>query len=407
MRRRILWFAVGTAVWLMTVFAQVRYYKGNTHTHSVKGSDSQLPTGECIAEYAKKGYDFLIMSEHDSLTRNEHLSTPSLLLINGQEVTGETVHFTSINATSTVGEGFFVNPYDAVSMIRKIKEAGGIPVLNHPRKKMTMLNFRNVIDMEVNFMEIYNYLAEEATNDHDDHSLWDSLLTADKVMYGIASDDTHVKSHIGHAWIMVRSRMLHRDSILASLRNGDFYASTGVDLTDVHVSDDEYSVASRNGARVTFITDRGKVLKSVRAASATMDLDSVKRYVRAVVTDTLGRTAWTQPYFPKKRNIVITSSQQFPLVPGGLSIAPNFPNPFNGSTWFRFTLAEYSYVTLRIYSVLGVEVANLGGASFSQGGHTLQWEPAGLPTGPYIARFTHRQGDGVSRTVSIKLLYLK
>lgn len=86
---------------------------------------------------------------------------------------------------------------------------------------------------------------------------------------------------------------------------------------------------------------------------------------------------------------------------GSSQLAQNFPNPFNPATRIRFTLAQPGRASLKIFDVLGREVATLVDEMKSAGEHAVQWTPENLPAGVYIYRL--QASDVVE---SKKLIYL-
>jgi hypothetical protein len=70
----------------------------------------------------------------------------------------------------------------------------------------------------------------------------------------------------------------------------------------------------------------------------------------------------------------------------------NYPNPFNPTTHFRFTVPEADaslaqrFVTLKVFDVLGKEVATLVNGEMNPGRYTLQWDAGNLPSGVYFYR---------------------
>ena len=66
----------------------------------------------------------------------------------------------------------------------------------------------------------------------------------------------------------------------------------------------------------------------------------------------------------------------------------NYPNPFNPSTTIEFSLPRAGYITLRIYSVLGEEVANLSEGDHAPGTFKATWDASGMPSGVYFYRLT-------------------
>ncbi|MDX1315831.1 MAG: T9SS type A sorting domain-containing protein, partial [Eudoraea sp.] len=68
---------------------------------------------------------------------------------------------------------------------------------------------------------------------------------------------------------------------------------------------------------------------------------------------------------------------------GGFKLSQNYPNPFNNKTAISFEIPQDSFVSLKVYSVLGKEVSELAGKEFGAGKHTVEFNPARLPDGLY------------------------
>ena len=64
----------------------------------------------------------------------------------------------------------------------------------------------------------------------------------------------------------------------------------------------------------------------------------------------------------------------------------NFPNPFNPSTTIEFALPKSAFVTLKIYNLLGEEVATLVAEKLAAGRHKINWNATGLASGVYLYR---------------------
>ncbi|MFZ1279987.1 MAG: T9SS type A sorting domain-containing protein [Ignavibacteriaceae bacterium] len=62
----------------------------------------------------------------------------------------------------------------------------------------------------------------------------------------------------------------------------------------------------------------------------------------------------------------------------------NFPNPFNPTTQIRFSLAEQSQVTLKVYNILGKEIATLVNDVKGAGVHEVSFNGTGLASGVYF-----------------------
>jgi subtilisin family serine protease len=73
-------------------------------------------------------------------------------------------------------------------------------------------------------------------------------------------------------------------------------------------------------------------------------------------------------------------------VPGTYALYPNFPNPFNPQTTIRFDLARAGMVSLKVYNLLGQEVATVIDKRMSAGAHAVNLDAAHLASGVYVYR---------------------
>jgi hypothetical protein len=73
-------------------------------------------------------------------------------------------------------------------------------------------------------------------------------------------------------------------------------------------------------------------------------------------------------------------------VPIVYELKQNFPNPFNSTTNISFSIRTYGQTTLRVYDVLGREVANIFSEEMSAGSYTRQWDASNMPSGIYFYR---------------------
>lgn len=297
---------------------ETRWWKGNTHTHTNR-SDGDTSPDSVARWYRMHGYHFLVISDHNVLTDPESLRAlvdSTFLLIRGEELT-----------TSFAAKPVHINGLDVPHVLQPVKDptllgtiqrnidlvrsVEGVPHINHP-------NFRWAFDHEV-LRHVRNDRLIEIYNGHPDvhnlggggsismESIWDTLLTSGLRMYGIAVDDAHHfkgefsqrRSNPGRGWISIRARRLETRELLTRLEQGDFYASTGVEIADVIIEPERMTVvvAPYRDFRYTiqFIGDGGKVLSTQPGPEAVYRLSGNERYVRVRVTDSSGAHAWIQP----------------------------------------------------------------------------------------------------------------
>ena len=72
--------------------------------------------------------------------------------------------------------------------------------------------------------------------------------------------------------------------------------------------------------------------------------------------------------------------------PNSAGLCQNFPNPFNPTTTIRFQVAQAGPVTLKVYNVLGQEVASLLDAVMKPGEYSVEWEARLQSSGVYFYR---------------------
>ncbi len=91
--------------------------------------------------------------------------------------------------------------------------------------------------------------------------------------------------------------------------------------------------------------------------------------------------------------------------PAEFALEQNYPNPFNPSTQIAFRLAVDSKVSLKVFDVLGQEVATLVNSNFVAGGHSVDFNASSLNSGVYLYRIEATGIDG-SNFVDVKKMIL-
>ena len=296
-----------------------RWFKGNTHTHTSM-SDGDSPPETVIRWYRTYGYNFLVISDHNVLTSPgaySHLTDSAFILISGEELTtgfdGVPVHVNGLRIPHRLDPQVGISlPHTIQKNVDAIRAVGGVPHVNHPNLAPGFDHRALRLVRNDRLLEIFN-AHPNANNEGGNgrlgmEAIWDSLLTGGKEIYGIAVDDAHEfrqfgpnRSNPGRGWVMVRASQLNPAEIMTNLEAGRFYASTGVELTEVVVDQRSLTVhiAAEPGLTYStaFIGRGGRVIGRTERNPAIFVLEGQETYVRAKVTDSLGRVAWVQPVF--------------------------------------------------------------------------------------------------------------
>ncbi len=303
-------------------FQSGRWWKGNTHTHTLE-SDGDSPPSTVATWYRSHGYNFLVISDHNVWVdpgKLSHLVDSTFLLIPGEELTTSfarrPVHVNGLNVPGVITPKTDTTLLGTVQKnVDAVREVSGVPHINHP-------NFGWAISAEI-LAKVRNDRLIEIHNGHPlvhneggggspgMEEVWDILLTGGKRIYGIAVDDAHHftgefaanRANPGRGWVSVRAPSLDARTILSRMEEGAFYASNGVELDSIRVSPREMMIAVRQRGdfryTIEFIGKEGRVLSRSGGNRATYQLAGDELYVRARVTDSMGSHAWAQPIFVK------------------------------------------------------------------------------------------------------------
>lgn len=228
------------------------------------------------------------------------------------------------------------NNIDEVIRQRDALNIPMIPHINHP-------NFGYAISLEdmialknEKFFEVYN--GHPAVHNSGDSAhlsterMWDLINIAyikndQPLMYGLATDDSHnyhVKgskwSNAGRGWIMVQADSLNPASLIEAMESGRFYASTGVELKELTLENNQLYVEAEGEPGISYSlffigckkgSSEPEIFTTVEDNKASFELSDDLLFVRCKITSSklhenpienlLYETAWTQPvrYIPE------------------------------------------------------------------------------------------------------------
>lgn len=338
----------------------VRFYKGNLHTHSYWSDGNTFPE-EVARWYRGHGYQFLAITDHNILQegrknkavgkdtvvlreladyRHEFEKPGEFLLLPAEEISDQSekkpVHLNGFNLSqvvkptggTTVAECTAAN----VKAIRRTLESIGNPewiTLNHPNFGWG-LTTEALAHSGARFFEVFN--GHPSVRNYGDpahigtETMWDEankwrIDHGEMLLLGVATDDAHQydvyevgKANPGRGWTMVRARELTPAALYRSMYDGDFYASTGVELADFRSSKKGITIRIRGEKGIQYTTefigwlagkDRPEILKTVEGTKAGYRTTGKELFVRArILSDKTKENpfakgdremAWVQP----------------------------------------------------------------------------------------------------------------
>ena len=96
------------------------------------------------------------------------------------------------------------------------------------------------------------------------------------------------------------------------------------------------------------------------------------------------------------------SGMLLPL-PKAYSLEQNYPNPFNPTTVIRYDVKQTGLVSVKVFDILGREVATLAYGTIPAGSYTVSWDATGQPSGIYLCRM---EALGFSQTRKVILEHI-
>lgn len=101
-------------------------------------------------------------------------------------------------------------------------------------------------------------------------------------------------------------------------------------------------------------------------------------------------------------DLTITSVDDVKQIPADYVLEQNFPNPFNPSTAISFSLPQAGFVTLKVFNLLGQEVASLVNENKIAGNYSITFNASNLSSGVYLYRIEAGNYSSVKKLTLIK-----
>ncbi len=301
------------------------FYAGNIHCHTTNSDGDSAPPVVAQA-YQDAGFDFISITDHNTITKPEEcaVTNPHFLVIPGNEYSAgiNEPRFRSIHVNGIgVSEDFtFMDEYDDVSKglqhaVDQAKGQKAFSVLNHPNWRWSF-GAQEILAVDgADAFEVWNggwtcNSAGDAEHPSTD-AIWDEVLSNGKCIWGVGSDDCHhfkpdtfanpYIDKIATAWIEVQADELSEEAILASMKRGDFIATTRIKLESLTRNKQEIRFTIKEWEDVTFETHfighGGQILDKQHGRDIAYTITGDEGYVRAKIYCATGDSAWIQPVF--------------------------------------------------------------------------------------------------------------
>ena len=137
-------------------------------------------------------------------------------------------------------------------------------------------------------------------------------------------------------------------------------------------------------------------------------LESGKNYFWKVRSkDGTGNTSYYSGTGQFKVNNSVTAVEDKEVIPTQFELSQNYPNPFNPTTNITYALPQNSYVSIKVYDMIGREVKTLVNTEMLAGNHNVDWNGENnsgfkVASGTYIYRITAGNFVAVKKMILIK-----
>ncbi len=289
-----------------------RFYRGNLHTHSTRSDGDLSPEAVC-AYYREAGYDFLALTDHYMqrfgfpVTDTRPYRTPDFTTILGAELHAEATEFGELWHLLAVGlPEDFTPPQPKESgpaLAARAVAAGAYVAVAHPAwHGMTEADVLSITSAHA--IEIFNGVSVDHNDRADSMYMLDLVLTRGRRVFACATDDAHFDSKFNdtlRGWVHVKAETLDPDALLAALKAGAYYSSTGPAIHHIQVIPGEEVTVRCSPAERIFLTGRTWQSTFVHGPGITEAHLSLKNFTSpygiVTVRDAHGNRAWTNPFW--------------------------------------------------------------------------------------------------------------
>lgn len=315
------------------------FYKANMHCHSIY-SDGKFTVEELKKKYMENGYSIIAFTDHEHLIDNSHLNDENFLAITSCEVAIKQFekestmvkkdmkvchlniysldqHNVNTPCYSSVYDHYLDNCQDKIivpdndykrvygaegitEMIKIINDQGFLVSYNHP--KWSLENARDYLGYKGLWaLEILNTSCWRSGYYDYNPCCYDDFLRDGEKMGCIMGDDNHGEKGEFGGYTMINAEKLDYDTVMDSLKNFNFYSSTGPVINGLYIEDNKAHISVDKGEKViltTGIRHTGVMeVTNENKNDIVFDIQDEFNYIRFDVVDKFGNRANTCAYF--------------------------------------------------------------------------------------------------------------
>lgn len=321
------------------------FYKACLHCHTTD-SDGGLTPAEKKDMYKSHGYSVLALTDHELMVDHRELNDDDFLILQGYEFAinkGSPYSYSTdchlniypldedefrmicynpssiyypdsrrfIPQLKYIGTPDFEKEYSKEcfqQVIKTAKENNMLVMFNHPSGSLQTHEDMHFFD-GVWGLEIYNNGGKPKGQIRYDADFYEYMLKRGNRLFCVATDDSHsdrppedpYSDNCG-GWVMVKADELSHKSVMTSLKNGNFYASTGPEIKELYMEDDVLHIKTSPAKVVSIYTayrmgaakwsENGELV-----TEAELKVGEDWKYIRVEVIDPEGNRAFSNAYF--------------------------------------------------------------------------------------------------------------
>jgi photosystem II stability/assembly factor-like uncharacterized protein len=235
-----------------------------------------------------------------------------------------------------------------------------------------------------------------------------SLAISGNNLFAGTDNGVYLSTNNGTNWTTVNSGLTESDVYSLTNSNNNLYAGTSggiflsndngsnwTDISSVTLEDNSVRsiavyqsniIVGTGGYGAYLSTDSGTTWEEDNTGFPTsfteiyaLTISDTKLYA-----GTLSRGAWERPLTDYVTSVELSSDKSL----DNFQLAQNYPNPFNPTTTIEFSILQESFVELKVFDILGNEVATLAKDNYAAGTYKSDFSGDNFSSGLYIARIT-------------------